>query len=272
METTFSGNSGKKVKIATAVIVLGVIFLIVGIILLAIGISKSKCDTSPTSTSQDEAFCKYSKEANRVGFGKFLDKVKRKYYELHPFNVFYDPDVSKATDQKGAAERVKAEYVAFDTTPSVIKDRTDTAWSLLDELNKLGIVEERLKPRERKSLAQARHYLKQVFGQPYDVNYYTADWMLGPDLFCYRQICYLGYGIYHATRYLKPNSSKDVELIEKKLKTNKDAVERYINNMKIGVKKGMIRNTESCVAGLNAMKRAYLNISLFNETGRCIEI
>lgn len=269
MVTTFTKNPRRRLLIAAAVLVIGVIVLIVGIVLIAISVSKAKCeDASPSDSSKENTFCKYSSEAKRVGFDKFMDKLKKTYYELHSHHVFYDPDLSRSTDQKGATERVRREYIAFDTTPSVIKNRTDTATTLLKNLNNLGIVEEKLKPRERKALAQARHYLKQVFGQPYDVNYYSGEWMLGPDLFCYRQICVLGYGVFNAMRHLKPKSLNDVKDIESKLKTHKAAVETYVENMRIGVKKGMIRNIESCLAGINAMKRANLNISLYNETGK----
>ena len=249
--------------------------MIIGIVLIAVAALKAKCKNASVGEQtepKENTFCQYSTEAKRAGFDRFMDNLKKTYYELHPHTIFYDPEMSKSTDQKGAAERVRREYVAFDTTPSVIKKRTDTAWKLLKDLNNLGIVEEKLKSRERKALAQARHYLKQVFGLPYDVNYYSGEWMLGPDLFCYRQICYLGYGVFHMMRHLKPKRLSDVRDIESKLKTHKKAVETYVENMRIGVRKGMIRNTESCLAGINAMKRANLNISLFNETGRWVEI
>merc|ERR550519_3165732 len=67
--------------------------------------------------------------------------------------------------------------------------------------------------------------------------------------------------------YFKPASLKDVELIKTKLITHKKAVERYAENMKMGVVKGMVRNVEACQAGVHALKRAYYNISMFNETG-----
>ena len=266
-----SSSTGKPFKIAVVVVILGVVLFIVGLVLIVIGVSKGECETRASKASQnDTAFCQFSEEATRAGFGKFLEKLKKTYYELHPFNVHYDPDIVQATDQKGATERVKTEFVAYDTTPSVIKTRTDTAWKLLDELNGLNIDTEKLKPRERKALFQARHYLKQVFGQPYDVNFYTGDWMTGPDLFCYRQICYMGYSISRAMKYFQPHNMKDVELIEVKLKTYKVAIKRYIDNMKMGVIRGMVRDDMSCIAGINTLKVQYRNISRFNETGKKI--
>jgi len=69
-------------------------------------------------------------------------------------------------------------------------------------------------------------------------------------------------GLYH-----KPYNASDVELIETKLKTHKAGILQYIENMKMGVLKGMIRSVEECEAGINTIKRQYLDISLYNSTG-----
>jgi len=36
----------------------------------------------------------------------------------------------------------------------------------------------------------------------------------------------------------------------------------------MGVLKGMIRSVEECEAGINTIKRQYLDISLYNSTGK----
>ena len=87
------------------------------------------------------------------------------------------------------------EYVAYDPSPEAIKTRTDAALALLKEIRDKVINTDALKPRERKALAQVKHYLQHVFGQPYDVNYYAGDWMMGPNLFCWQPICVHGYGV-----------------------------------------------------------------------------
>ena len=215
----------------------------------------SRPTRAPTETS-----CAFSEEAKRIELHEFLSRVKNTYYRLHPYDVYYDPDVTTS--------RIKEEYVAYDPTPSVIKKRTDTALNLLKEISSKSIDTDKLKPRERKSLAQVKHYLQHVFGQPYDVNYYAGDWMLGPNLFCWQEICFHGYGIYNGIGlFLKPYNLGDVNLIETKLKTHKEGILQYIENMKMGVKSGMIRSVEECKAGLNAISRRYLSISLLNETG-----
>ena len=207
-----------------------------------------------------ETRCAFSDEAQRTGLHEFLSRVKNTYYKLHPYDVYDDPDVRNSD--------VKEKYVAYDPTPSVIKTRTDTALDLLKEISSKSIDTDKLKPRERKSLAQVKHYLQHIFGEPYDGNYYTGDWMLGPSLFCWQESCTHGYRIYNGIGlHHQPHNISDVNLIETKLKTHKEGILQYIENVKMGVKSGMVRSVEECKAGLNAISREYLSISLLNETG-----
>ena len=204
--------------------------------------------------------CWFSDEAQKAGLAEFLDRVKSTYYKLHPYDVHHDPEVT--TDQ------VKAEYVAYDPTPSVIKNRTDTALALLKEINDTQINTDLLKPRERKALAQVKHYLQHVFGQPYGANYYSGDWMMGPNLDCMQEICDHGNAVYNGIgQHHKPHSVRDVEDIERKLKTHKQSILQYIENLKMGVSAGMVRSKEACKIGLGAIRKKYSNIYLSNETG-----
>ena len=279
--TKFGG--GKKERIITiALLVIALIVLIVGIVLIVVAATKKDDKSASTSTTMEpqkksspsepgptatvpitkapSGRCDFSKEAQNAGLPEFLGRVKSTYFKLHPYEVAYDPDVTP--------DRVKTEYVAYDPTPAVIKNRTDTALALLKEISDENINTNKLKPRERKALAQVKHYLQHMFGQPYDVNYYAGDWMMGPNLFCWQEICAHGYGVYNGIgRHHKPYNFDDVKLIESKLKTHKAGFLQYIENMKMGVRRGMIRSTEECEAGLNAIKRRYLNTSRYNETG-----
>ena len=299
-ETTFGKKFSKARIITLVVLAVALVFLIVGIVLITIAAndrasekneksSGSNCkqeqekpttesipsttigvptstlrptsNLPPTATTSPSSRCDFSEEAKRVGLGEFLDRVKAAYFKLHPYDVYWDPDVTN--------DRIKSEFVGYDPTPSVIKSRTDTALSLLREINGTKINTDSLKPRERKALAQVKHYLQHLFGQPYDVNYYAGDWMMGPNLFCWQEICYQGYAVHNALGlYHKPYNASDVKLIETKLKTHKAGILQYIENMKMGVRKGMIRSVEECVAGINTIKRQYLNISLYNSTGK----
>ena len=295
--TTFTRKYSKERIITYGVLVVALVFLIVGIVLITIAANDKKNEKSgstskqeqeekttepnssttigaptsaptstptstppPTATTSPLSRCNFSEEAKRVGLGEFLDRVKETYFKLHPHDVHWDPDVT--------VDRVKTDYAGYDPTPSMIKNRTDSALGLLSEISGKKINTNSLKPRERKALAQVKHYLKHVFGQPYDVNYYAGDWMMGPNLFCWQEICYIGHAVHNGLGlYHKPCNASDVQLIEKKLQTHKAGILRYIENMKMGVRKGMIRSVEECEAGINTIKRQYLNISLYNSTG-----
>ena len=277
MITVGRGKPSKERIITAALLVVAVIVLTVGIALIAAAASDKKTDkksdstskqggegkattTVPPTTEAPSSRCDFSEEAQKVGLVEFLDRVEATYYKLHPYDVHYDPDVT--------TDRVKTEYVGYDPTPSVIKTRTDTALALLKEISEKEVDTDKLKPRERKALAQVKHHLQHVFGKPYDVNYYAGDWMMGPNLFCWQEICYHGYAVYNGIGlYLKPYNAEDVKLIESKLKTHKEGILQYIENMKMGVRRGMIRSEEECQAGIDAIKGAYLFTSRYNETG-----
>jgi hypothetical protein len=51
------------------------------------------------------------------------------------------------------------------------------------------------------------------------------------------------------------------------LQEHADAVYQYIENMKEGVRRGMIRSVDDCKAGIDAVKHRYLKISLHGKTG-----
>ena len=292
----FENRSSRERILTFVVLAVGIIFLIVGIALIAVsadknneasvgksgstdkqggkeekttafvpteitGSTKNPTETpAPPTTPATSSRCVFSEEAKRVGLSEFLGRVKATFYKLHPYDVYWDPDVTEST--------VRKEYVAYDPTPSIIKTRTDTALALLKEINDKTINTDAMKPRERKALAQVKHYLQHMFGQPYDVNYYAGDWMMGPNLFCWQEICYHGYGVHNGLGLRhKPYNASDVELIETKLKTHKAGILQYIKNMQMGVRKGMVRSVEECQAGINTIKRQYLNVSLYNSTG-----
>ena len=279
-EIKVSGGRSKERMITMAIFCIGVILFIVGIVLIAVA-TADKNETEETTAPPTEATiattttktplttttqapsgqCDFSEEAQRVELGEFLSRVKATYYKLHPYEVYWNPDATPS--------EIRQEFVAYDPTPSVIKIRTDTALELLKEISDTKIIADALQPRERKALAQVKHYLQHIFGQPYDVNYYAGDWMLGPNLFCWQEICYHGYAVHNGIGlHHKPYNASDVELIEKKLKTHKAGILQYIENMKMGVRKGMVRSIEECEAGINTIKRQYLNVSRYNATGK----
>lgn len=257
----FKGNQSNKTRIWLIIFALiAVIILIVGIVLIVLAIKKKE-DATDTDEHASSSFCEYSEEAKRIGLDDFMKRVKKTYYDKHPFMLPGDPDATR--------EDIKEKYSAYNPTPDYIKEVTDTALNLYKEAKEIKVVSDKLKPRERKALSQLKHYLKTLFGQPFDMNFYAGDWMMGPTFYCSKQtICNVGKHLQGMLDRLKPKNAKDVELIKSKLKTHKEGILRYMENLKMGKIHGMVYSQEACVAGWNGLKRKYLKIALKNETGK----
>ena len=259
---TFKGNKSiySKERIGLIILaVIAVIVLIAGIVLMALAGTKKDCEGQENKATL--SFCEYSEEAKRIDLDGILSRAKKTYYEKLPFKLPEDPDATR--------EDIKKKYSAYNPTPEYIKDVTDAAWGLLQQLNQTKMDSNKLKPRERKAISQLKHYLKTVFGHPFDMNFYAGDWMMGPAFHCSEQpICNIGKDLQGMLENLKPENLEDVALIESKLKVHKEGILRYMENLKIGKIHGMVYSQEACVAGRNALKRKYPNIALKNETGK----
>ena len=248
-----SANSKPRI-LSIILAVIAVIILIIGIVLIVLAVKKRNENGDSRSK-----FCEYSEEAKRIGLDKIILRAKDAYYKKLPFKLPDDPDATR--------EDIKKKYSAYNPTPEYIKGVTDVAWGLFKEVNETKMDSNKLKPRERKAISQLKHYLKTVFGQPYDMNFYAGDWMMGPTFFCKQPICNIGRDLKAMLGSLKPKNLEDVELIQNKMKVLKEGILRYMENLKMGKLHGMVYSQEACVAGRDSLKRRYLNIALKNETG-----
>lgn len=118
-----------------------------------------------------------------------------------------------------------------------------------------------LNPREYKALLQVKHYLKYMFGNPYDENFYAGDWMLGPNSFCWQSICSLGYHIHNGIGNKKPRTYDEIDEVLRHMKDINATIMQYISNMKLGIQTGMVRTQIECLGGLNAIKQTYEKVS-----------
>ena len=246
-------------------VLVGLIVLIVGIVLLTKAKSKEDCDPSIAGQGGDGAGktrrCDYSEEAKRAKADEFLQKVQDKYYELHPQELIFKPGGVKH-------EEPMEKFKPYNPDPSNLKQISDTARELLDELKALGVNTRQLKPREKKALAQVKHYLENNFGIPFDGDYYAGDFLMGPNLFCWQPICNVGSSdIRYGLGNLHPKDLSGVRLVLDKMKLVSQTFKRYIDNMKLGIEAGMVRSTEECIAGINSFKQKYLEVSRKGDTG-----
>ena len=134
----------------------------------------------------------------------------------------------------------------------------------------MAINEGKLKSRERKSLAQVRHFLRHIFGAPFDGNYYFGDYLLGPNVFCWQPICSVGVLLEKTLPFFKPSDVQGLNILIEKLYEVNQTFQIYIDNLRYGVKAGMVRSLEECKAGLDAMQTYYFNISFSGPSGRFI--
>ena len=264
--TALKGGKSKSRIFIILFAAIAAITSIVGIVSIVLAVKKkgdtddgaSSTLTSPAASS----FCDYSEEAKRIRLEEIILRAKKTYYEKHPFMLPENLDASR--------EEIKEKYTAYNPTPDYIKSVTDAARSLYNEVKEIKVDFKKLKRRERKALSQLQHYLKTVFGQPFDMNFYAGDWMMGPTFYCHpRQqvICNLGAHLQGLLRSLKPENLQDIDLIEEKLKTHKKGILRYMENLKMGKLHGMVYNQDACEAGRNALRNKFLEIALKNERG-----
>jgi len=247
------------------IVILSIICLVIGIVLISLAKDKKECYSKPAQShlqngtaSVNPDVCAPSEEATRVSLINFLEKVQAKAFALNPNTLNFKPQTS--------GEEIRMNFKPYDPTPSEIKRRTDEAWRLLAEINDTNINVGKLKPRERKALSQVKFYLRHVFGQPYDANYYTADWMLGPNFFCWQPICTIGREMSSHLRHFAPRNISDMDVMRNILEAYKKSINQYIENVKHGVRTGMVGSVEECRAGLDSMKDIFSHIAT-SETG-----
>lgn len=241
-------------------IALGFAFLlfVAGLVCVILGATKSQtCVKKPAAQGPAQLeVCFYSEEAKRTNLPQFLKKVQTEYYAWNPNSVAWQPDI------KELDEHVKQRYFPYNPDPAQLKKKTDRALELLKEIKSVQSNENKMKPREVKALAQVKHFLQHTFGVPYAENYYAGDWMLGPDLFCWQPICYLAYDINAYADHVKPKTYADVQHVIDTIKKHKTPIDRYRQNVELGVKSGMIRTVIDCQAGVDALKESYRQLSL----------
>ena len=233
--------------------------LVVGSIFISKSTKKLECrETRSQKGSPD--FCSYSDEAGRIGLGQFLSKVQAAFYDLHPEMLPFKTGIS--------SREMKQNYKPYDPSPSTIKLRTDVARGLLNELQGMSVENHKLKPREKKAFSQVEFFLRHVFAVAYDGNYYTGDWLIGPDLLCYKPICLTTYTFHESVRYFQPSNVADMESLKRMLFQTGQTFSQYESNLKYGVMAGMVGSKETCEAGKDSMKSLFPKVMLKGENGK----
>lgn len=233
--------------VLAGVILVGFVCFITGIILI-VSSNKTSKQILPQSKST------YSEEARRIGLEEILQNVLTRYFELYPNRIAAKPGVT--------ADEVKRIYKPLDPKPEIIKYRTDESRKLLKELELIQVDMDKLKLFEQRALYQVKYWVRHVFafGVPNGYDYYSGDWMMGPDIFCWSPICQALTELQLTLNFIKPVTVQDLELIMVTLKEAGQAFVTEVSNMKLGVQAGMVRNIEACQSGLDSIQTAYRSV------------
>ena len=86
--------------------------------------------------------------------------------------------------------------------------------------------------------------------------------MLGPNRFCYTQvIARLPYHFRAFLKKLSPHTVEDLETIIDSLKSFSRGIRQYHENVKLGIKTGMVGSIEECKVGLDCLSQVYPKIA-----------
>ncbi|XP_066933605.1 uncharacterized protein [Clytia hemisphaerica] len=227
----------KHQKIFHIVLGVALFFFILGLVFLIFGVysyKKSLCQEDGRSISLNK---------DQKKFRSFLKDTFNLYHENYPNEAYTDPSLQP--------RQYFEKFVPYDPSWKSLKSRTDHAIRLQKELKDLDINLSNLRPREKKAYAQLEHFLESIFGNPYDENYYTGDWMLGTNYGCWQRFCELFQPLDKIFQHKKfvPETYNDLNKIVSKLKLFKNSIENYKHNIVLGVRTGMVRPSEVCQNG-----------------------
>lgn len=203
-----------------------------------------------------------STESNRSGLADVLRRVERLYfYELHPEKIYQMRRVTP--------EDIRMHFRPYDPSPNATKNRTDEAMKLRQEVNALKFNTTLLKLRERKAVHVASAILGNNFGwAPYSQDYYSGDWLLGPDLFCWQPVCTVFTHLNQVFSHFKPHNMSQLVRLKELFEDYNRTFERYLENWKLGARTGYVRPHNACQAGLHSLKyEMYRGMTLKNESG-----
>lgn len=251
----------EKIKYKTrkiqCLILLGfaVLMVVAGVTCLLMGVVKYntrlECESERVPTDGTTLPTPSILNSDQKKLEAFAKKIKTTFYTLHPDQGIMDPS--------SQLSEIFETFQPYNPSWKAIKHRTDTALRFNRELEELNVDRENLKPREKKALSQLRHYLDSIFGNPFDENYYSGDWMLGPNFHCWQPFCNIGHVLMVTfnKNSVAPFSLRDVEKLMAVLIQVGSSIKTFKENMMLGVMAGMVRSVEACAIGRNAFERKF---------------
>ena len=254
--------------VVAGLITSGIACLVAGIVLMiqANTIKTSQQCQPQKVTRAISAGCEYSSEARRSGLERFLFQAQERFYELLPHKIAFKPGVT--------SNEIRQRYKSYDSTPTQIRFVTDEITKLTKRLENMHIRESKLALREKRAKAQLSHWMKHMFpyGVPFAYDYYSGDWLMGPNIFCWSSICFLPMDIDRALPRFQPSTVSEMETLRNKLMEINQTFAQFVENMKLGVAAGMVRTVEECKAGLDGLRKAFREVDVNGPAGKEINM
>ncbi|XP_020600943.1 uncharacterized protein LOC110040092 [Orbicella faveolata] len=246
----------------------GIACLVAGIVLMiqANTIKTSEQCEPQKYTRAINSGCGYSAEARSSGLERFFHQAQERFYELLPHKIAFKPGVT--------SDEIRQRYKSYDSTPTQIKFVTDEIAKLTKRLENMKIRDNKLTLREKRAKAQLSHWMRHVFpyGVPFAYDYYSGDWLMGPNIFCWSSICFLPMDVGKALWHFQPSSVSEMETLRNKLMEINQTFTQFVENMKLGVAAGMVRTVEECKAGLDGLRWAFRDVDINGPVGKEIKI
>ena len=251
-----------------ALITGGIACLVAGIVLMVQANTKKateQCQLSKVARAINHD-CGYSSEARRSGLERFLHEAQDKFYELLPHKIGFKAGVT--------SDEIRQRYKSYDPSPRRIKFVTDKIAELTRRLESMEIKESKLTLREKRAKAQLSHWMRHMFpyGVPFAYDYYSGDWLMGPNIFCWSSICFLPLDVGEALHHFQPSTVGEMETLRDKLMEINQTFVQFVKNMKLGVASGMVRSVEECKAGFDGLRGAFRDIDVNGPTGKKISM
>ncbi|XP_022779081.1 uncharacterized protein LOC111320683 isoform X1 [Stylophora pistillata] len=248
--------------------VLGLIFFITGLVLM-VKSQSTKSETHERSEGENReddeiGKCAFSAEAKRVGLLEFLKRIDSTVRELHPYDAGFMTGVS--------VEEMKKIFQPYNPTPESIKAISERAHSMLKELRSLKIDKKLLLASERRMIAKTDHFLKHYFGRPFENNYLAGYWMLGPGRYCsrtFKGITSIKKQLSTVFLFFTPQTASELEEILNLLAKFKTGINQFKENLKSGIRTGMVGSVTVCKEGRECLEDIYIEVSS-QQSGRGI--
>eukprot|EP00111_Clytia_hemisphaerica_P000364 TCONS_00000989-protein len=195
-------------------------------------------------------YCAPSEEAQRIHLAQFLQRCQQLYFRIYPHQELLERKDEPQSVLNGIVHR----FTPYLPTPSKLKETTDQINELRKQIDSVLYNESEMKPKENQMIAKIKVFLSQMMSVNFESGFYDGGWMFGPEYFCFNRVCRLQEEISILTYYYRPKTYEDLETLYNIFLQYNQTFHQNIENLKMGIKSGMIKSRSACEAGIKAFE------------------